>query len=485
MSLVVACAITFARSVVLTLLALPICFCLRDFLKGSRFRRSGWTLLLLPLVAPHMVTGYGYANFGWSLLAYPFANELLYSLLLFVAIVPLGVTMLYFAPQPPMSGEAMHCFRMMPSSGWWQRLRFRLSGQLGQAIPASCLMFLISFQDFELASLMGVSTWTVWLFDAQVGGLMLSHSVQYALLPLSIELAFVLSLLWFARKNLGLVSSPEVDRCEVGVATNALAWCYLIMSVVLFCIVPWGWLVPTGLAGMNAIAGHFAIGSDILAGCIFGFLATVLVYVAAQLLLPSENKLHPSKMRAGTTASTSSRSKTFLATFAAIPGLAGALVLSLVLLWVFQTTLLNSVYNTPLPWLIGLSLLLMPRALVLLSLYSVSRSRESEHLIRMMRTSGSVHQSRQAAELRWQTSWAFQCAAFVLLFLWAYADLTTAAMLAPPSLVTAPVRLYNLMHYGQSSVLSAMVVATFGIPIFVLLSLVGVRRPLQRLLVSA
>ena len=33
---------------------------------------------------------------------------------------------------------------------------------------------------------------------------------------------------------------------------------------------------------------------------------------------------------------------------------------------------------------------------------------------------------------------------------WAYWELTLASLLLPPGMVAAPVRLYNLMHYGQS-----------------------------------
>ncbi|MFO1521497.1 MAG: hypothetical protein U1G05_05555 [Kiritimatiellia bacterium] len=39
------------------------------------------------------------------------------------------------------------------------------------------------------------------------------------------------------------------------------------------------------------------------------------------------------------------------------------------------------------------------------------------------------------------------------------ADLTLPSLLAPPALPHAPVRLYNLMHYGHSDALAAMILA--------------------------
>ena len=55
----------------------------------------------------------------------------------------------------------------------------------------------------------------------------------------------------------------------------------------------------------------------------------------------------------------------------------------------------------------------------------------------------------------------------LLFFLLAYSELVASAILAPPGMTTAPARLYNLMHYGQTAVLSAMVLAAFLAPLLV------------------
>ncbi len=115
MSLWEACSWTLLRSAVLVALALPVCFPLCRLLSRTAGgqRRLVWTLLLVPLFAPHLVTGYGYSNFSLSMIHHPVWNEVLYDLLVLFSVVPVGVVLLYFAPPPPLSGEALHCSRLV------------------------------------------------------------------------------------------------------------------------------------------------------------------------------------------------------------------------------------------------------------------------------------------------------------------------------------------------------------------------------------
>ena len=66
--------------------------------------------------------------------------------------------------------------------------------------------------------------------------------------------------------------------------------------------------------------------------------------------------------------------------------------------------------------------------------------------------------------------------AMVLLFIWAYWDLTASSILAPIGMTPVTVRLYNLMHYGQIAALSAMTCAAFAAPILIFLLALGTRR---------
>ena len=70
-----------------------------------------------------------------------------------------------------------------------------------------------------------------------------------------------------------------------------------------------------------------------------------------------------------------------------------------------------------------------------------------------------------------------------LLCYWGYLDLTIAATLSPTGMVSAPVRLYNLMHYGRSEILTTMTCGMVAVPGCLLLVLLAFRRPLFRWLV--
>jgi hypothetical protein len=63
------------------------------------------------------------------------------------------------------------------------------------ALPAFAIVFLLVFQEFEIASLMQISrapvAWTVWLFDNHAGWLMPSRSLQLSIVPVLCELVVV------------------------------------------------------------------------------------------------------------------------------------------------------------------------------------------------------------------------------------------------------------------------------------------------------
>ena len=461
--------VTTLRAVLLLLVAMPICLWLSKFLSSNFRSRSAWMLLLLPAIVPRMLTGYGYANFSISLIPYPLWNELWYAALLLISIVPVGTVLCFFAPPPPVSREAMHCLTLTDNdnsifirSRWWNS-----GSRYAAAIGITLLM---AFQEFELASLMGVVSWTVWLFDAQAGGLLLSAALQYALPPLLAEFLVFGMVGYVAWKNARLIASPPGGKPSCSHRNCLFVWGYLAVSMMLFCVVPWCFVLHASMGGVVQLAQNFTMGRDLIVGCLFAFLATTLAYGIASYVVNRATRRSSGAL--------------WLWSFAfVVPGLLGSLVLGLSLLFVFQTSPLHTLYGTPVPWLLGLVLFLAPRALLVAVMLSVVRSPEANHLTRLLQRSNVVQHRVQARELRWRGTWALHFLAFGLLFFWAYGDLTMAAILAPPGIVSAPVRLYNLMHYGQSAVLSAMVVATFGLPMIVW-CLVGLfRRPLQRVLV--
>ena len=139
------------------------------------------------------------------------------------------------------------------------------------------------------------------------------------------------------------------------------------------------------------------------------------------------------------------------------PGLLGALTVSLLLLAVFQAPLLRAFYDTPLPLGIALTVLLVPLALFLAALW--------------LRPDPALHIARQigSRRLMWDLETRPRAIAAGILFCWAYFDFTASSILAPTGFTPVFVRLHNLAHYGQTAVLSAMMLAAFATPILVLL----------------
>jgi hypothetical protein len=60
--------------------------------------------------------------------------------------------------------------------------------------------------------------------------------------------------------------------------------------------------------------------------------------------------------------------------------------------------------------------------------------------------------------------WRGEIWSAALLAWWAFLDLTIFYLLAPVTIVSAPVMLYNQMHFGKNSVLSALVFLTAAVP---------------------
>ena len=109
-------------------------------------------------------------------------------------------------------------------------------------------------------------------------------------------------------------------------------------------------------------------------------------------------------------------------------------------------------------------------ALVLKRVLELTRRRSALHLAALLQ------KSRAARELAWRLRTSGKFWAMVLLFVWAYWDLTASAILAPIGMMPVTPRLYNLMHYGQIATLSALTCAAFAAPILLSLLALGTRR---------
>jgi hypothetical protein len=141
------------------------------------------------------------------------------------------------------------------------------------------------------------------------------------------------------------------------------------------------------------------------------------------------------------------------------PGMFGGLVLALLLLAGFQARPLRTFYDTPVPLLLALTLLLLPLALCLRWLCNATRPAPALHIARMLK----------CRRLVWELDGRRRWWSLFLLFCWGYFEFTASTLLAPIGMTPVIARLHNLAHYGQTAVLSAMVCAAVSVPLLVLL----------------
>ena len=225
--------------------------------------------------------------------------------------------------------------------------------------------FVLVFSDFDLSSLLGTRSWTVWLFDAhQVGGLNLGESLSMGLVPAVCQgmiLLLGLGVLLFGKDRVGedrFEHLLKLRRCD------ALAWSVLVGCVVLVWVVPLFILLPQMINGLPAVLDGFAMMDELVTGMWYALVVAVVVMMLSGWCLD----------RGGRTVSM----------LLSLPGLLGPLVLGLLVLGCFQIPGLRMFYDTPIPLLMSLVLVCFPLGLQLRYAAGVIRPEESLHLASML-----------------------------------------------------------------------------------------------------
>lgn len=470
MNLAAACGWTLLRSLVVVLVAVPLCWGIHRQLAtcAERLRPILWAIILIPFLTPPILTGYGYSSFSLSLIRHPGWNEVLYATLVGLRSLALGVMVLHFAPPPPISPEALHCARLQltTNSRRWRRLSARwpylTRGPLRACFPAAAVVFLFVFQEFETASLMGITSWTVWLFDAQAGGLMLKPLLRSMIFPIGCELLVLALLLVFTFRSQFQPASTTTLLQPLSTRASCLVWIPAVAATVSVFVVP---LVVVGqdtFRGLETVLRNGQMLREILVAVGFGLTAGLLASASAAMILRTA-------FHGGTPILNRwSRPALVLCLLLCLPGMTGSLPVSLGLLWLFQQPVFNAVYDTVIPAVVALSLFLFPRAVLLLLVFEAATQRSSVQAARLLQSSSNRNLRNTAAELLWHLRARRHFYATGLLCVWGYLEMTPISILAPPDMTTATVRLYNLMHYGHSLILSAMVLLTMLVPILLL-----------------
>jgi ABC-type spermidine/putrescine transport system permease subunit II len=147
-----------------------------------------------------------------------------------------------------------------------------------------------------------------------------------------------------------------------------------------------------------------------------------------------------------------------------LPGLCGALVLSLFLLAAFQLPILHALYDTWVPMLLGQTLLMLPRAFLLVVLLEITSQKLALHSATLMTHSPDLKIARRGRGLIWRLRSLRWLLATAVLTHWSLWDVTTAAILRPTRFEPIVNRLYNEMHYGRTETLVAITAMTLVIP---------------------
>jgi ABC-type Fe3+ transport system permease subunit len=325
------------------------------------------------------------------------------------------------------------------------------SGLVALAGTVFGLSFLLVFTEFELASFFRVRHWSVSLFDAQAGGLAFPETWRLTWLPGAIAIAALGTAVgWVLRlgPRPGPPASPQPATRPWVVPLGVV---YLLSAAWFSSLFP-GWLLLQDAArGGAALAGSFRLQQELLTSVLVAGAASVITFLASGWVHAALRRWTNPAARIG------------ILTLC-LPGLLGPLLLSLLMVRVFQIPLLHDFYDSPVPLLLGLCLWLGAPALLCRIVLEARRPGPAHHVAMLSRASPSPTARAwvRTADWRMRRSPWFWLGS--LLFVWAYLDLTTAALLAPSGMALVMTRLYNFMHYGQTSMLSAMLTATMLVP---------------------
>lgn len=418
-----------------------------------RWRTIAWCLSLHPFLFPPLITVYAYSHTSLSLIRYPVLNECLYLALLIARAVPVGLLGFLVASRPALSEAGLQVARMVPS----QSVLFGLSMAFQRSARCLAPFFMvwwITFQEFEIASFLVRPSWTVTLFDAHTGGLLLSESLR-AVAPAACVLLTVwmtgLICLWLIPARIDRHATMEAGRQRFR-APGTTVCVTLIITGIFYTAIPWLIVLQKSLPGIPETLelGHFL--REVGTGCTIAFASSCLAYGVARVLA--------SRMIV--------RSRTWAVLTGAVlclPGISGSLVLSLAVLAAVLTEHGYFLLDTAIPWIATQALLLLPHAL-LLTLITVQKTRSSgDWTAHLLCQSDEPNVADRGRRLIWKMRGRPHALALSVLSYLAYLELTCATILAPVYMVPAPVRLYNLMHYGHSAVLSAMLLIAFLLPV--------------------
>jgi hypothetical protein len=449
-----------ARSLLVALLAVVMSPSLAAWVtqQPPHRRRDAFFAAIAPFFAPELITGYCYSSGAFSLVHFPAANAALYFLLLLLKTVPVGMLVVIYSPGSPISVSAFHSHRLLR-----HRARFRdaaefwIRGPLHQRLPVFAVSFLVVFQEFEIASLMSIPSWTVDIFDTQAMGIRPRATAEILLAPLlTIAVVVLPTVAILARGNSQAASRTDAHsqrsrRFGSGFVfvANLLLWGIPVWTVGVS-----GLRHATALTRNSAVLKGFT--REVSFAMAFAFCGALVAVSAAFFLL-------------GRWRSDGNRRRQALIIAPLLPGLAGSLAVSLAVFLVIQQPSLIWLRSTPIPAVFGIGVFLLPRAVLMLLLFRFARPGTGVGAANLLSQSSDASQSSRGFQLLWQLEGRAIFWTFAAVFFWGYFNLTTASLLVPLAIVPLPAQLYNLMHYGRTMSLSTQALLSVVVPVSLIL----------------
>src|SRR5690606_21661920 len=143
-------------------------------------------------------------------------------------------------------------------------------------------------------------------------------------------------------------------------------------------------------------------------GLLFGATAGLLAWLAGGAIVESVRRGTPPGLFAP----------------ALLPGLLGAWSLGLMLAVLFQQPVLRTVYDTPLPMLLGEFLFQLPRAVLVRLLLGQWRDSSAAHQARLLGVAADAARRRRSASLLWSLDGRARLTGGLIICYWAYMELS-------------------------------------------------------------
>ncbi len=470
-----ACDWSLIRATVAALLAVPFSRSLSRLLTTSgRWKIPLAILVLSPLLAPELLVGYGWSSFALTQLHHPVINHWLYFGLILLKFLPAGVIARVCSPPPPVSAMASHTDRLLgPRRSRRRALGIRLRGEFLRELPVAGVVFLLVFQEFEIASLMQIPAWTVHLFDSQTVGLQPGATFCRMLVPVAIEFLVLVPLIHFCLRvgSLDAARSQELEFRPGG--SMSLGGVIALLAFLLLWVTPLGLIAASGLRGIESFTQNrvlvqsFAL--DLSAAIVLGAGSAILALSFSRILLHSVS----SDDSPGSSSNSGQLARGVMFWLCMAPGLAGSLVVCLAILLSIQIPLLQPLRSTIIPAVFALTLFALPRAVLVQLLIGTGRRSENGHLAELLSCAPDARRSSRGMRLMWATEARWLFITGCVIFYWAMMNLTAATFLCPPTVsifgssmgvVPLPVRLYDMMHFGRNGPLSMMALLSVVVP---------------------